>query len=66
MTLLIILEDMLLKQEEVYAVEIQNGKYYDTGNKLEYLKTVIDFGMKHPEMSKELCEYMHKACSIEK
>ncbi len=52
----------LMLEEEVYAVEIQNGKYYDTGNKLEYLKTVIDFGMKHPEMSKELCEYMKKSC----
>ncbi|MGI8419038.1 MAG: UTP--glucose-1-phosphate uridylyltransferase, partial [Candidatus Levyibacteriota bacterium] len=24
-----------------YACEIENGQYYDTGNKLEYLKTVI-------------------------
>ncbi|MDD3888029.1 MAG: UTP--glucose-1-phosphate uridylyltransferase GalU [Patescibacteria group bacterium] len=52
----------LMQEEEVYAVEIKNGKYYDTGNKLEYLKTCIDFGMKHPEMGKELCEYMKKAC----
>jgi len=56
----------LMQEEEVYAVEIKNGKYYDTGNKLEYLKTCIDFGMKHPEMSKELCEYMNKACNISK
>jgi len=27
------------------VVEIQNGKYYDTGNKLEYLKTVVDFAL---------------------
>lgn len=56
----------LMQEEEVYAVEIKNGKYYDTGNKLEYLKTCIDFGMKHPEMGKELCEYMAKACNLAK
>src|ERR1035437_1443932 len=26
----------------VYTVEIENAKYYDTGNKLEYMKTVIE------------------------
>jgi len=26
----------------VYAVEIENGKYYDTGNKVEYMKTVVE------------------------
>lgn len=56
----------LMQEQDVYAVEIQNGKYYDTGNKLEYLKTVIDFGLKHPEMSADLCDYMKKACSVTK
>ena len=28
----------------LYAVEIENGKYYDTGNKLEYMKTVVELG----------------------
>lgn len=41
----------LAKEQDVYAVEIQNGKYYDTGNKLEYLKTVVEFGLKHPELN---------------
>lgn len=40
----------LAKEQDVYAVEIQNGKYYDTGNKLEYLKTVVEFGLKHPDL----------------
>ena len=25
----------------VYACEIENARYYDTGNKIEYLKTVV-------------------------
>ena len=35
----------------VYTVVIENGKYYDTGNKFEYLKTVIEFALEHKEIS---------------
>ncbi|HOX29833.1 MAG TPA: UTP--glucose-1-phosphate uridylyltransferase [Candidatus Paceibacterota bacterium] len=42
----------------VYGCEIQNGKYYDTGNKTEYLKTVIEFALNHPDFSKEIKEYL--------
>ncbi len=42
----------------VYGCEIQNGKYYDTGNKTEYLKTVIEFALNHPDFSKEIKDYL--------
>ncbi len=42
----------------VYAVEIQNGKYYDTGNKLEYMKTVVDLALRHPDISGDFREYL--------
>jgi len=48
----------LAKQTGVYAVEIQNGKYYDTGNKLEYLKTVVEFALRHPEVGPEFSQYL--------
>jgi UTP--glucose-1-phosphate uridylyltransferase len=48
----------LAKEQDVYAVEIQNGKYYDTGNKLEYLKTVVEFGLKHPELNGDFKEFI--------
>lgn len=35
----------------VYACEIENGKYYDTGNKLEYLKTVVELALEHPDIN---------------
>src|SRR5579859_7056581 len=35
----------------VYACEIEDGKYYDTGNQLEYMKTVVDFALRHPDMN---------------
>jgi len=42
----------------IYACEIKNAKYYDTGNKLEYLKTVLEFALSRPEFSKELKKYL--------
>lgn len=43
----------LLKKEGVplYTVVIENGKYYDTGDKFEYLKTVIEFALQHEEIN---------------
>ncbi len=48
----------LAKKTDIYAVEIKNGKYYDTGNKLEYLKTVVEFGLKHKELNGEFREFL--------
>jgi UTP--glucose-1-phosphate uridylyltransferase len=48
----------LAKERDVYAVEIQNGKYYDTGNKLEYLKTVVEFGLKHPDLNGDFRDFL--------
>lgn len=42
----------------VYAREISNGKFYDTGDKLEYLKTVIDFGLRDPNFGEQLREHL--------
>ncbi len=42
----------------VYACEIENGKYYDTGNKVEYMKTVIDLALQHPDVNGALKEYL--------
>lgn len=32
-----------------FAREITNGRYYDTGDKLEYLMTMVDFALKNEE-----------------
>ena len=42
----------------IYACEIKNGKYYDTGNKLEYLKTVIEFALQHSEINGEFRKFL--------
>lgn len=42
----------------VYALEIQNGVYRDTGNKLEYLKTMVEYGLKHEEVGEEFSQFI--------
>ena len=42
---------MLNDKQRVLACEIKNGKYYDTGNKLEYVKTVVEFALEHPDIN---------------
>lgn len=53
-------QQMIDDGHKFYAKEIQNGKYYDTGDKLEYLKTTIDFGLKHPELGGSLRQYIEE------
>jgi UTP--glucose-1-phosphate uridylyltransferase len=49
---------MLEDGKHVLGVEIKDGKYYDTGNKLEYLKTVVEFALKHPDMGEKFRDYL--------
>lgn len=45
---------------KVWGLEIQNGKFYDTGNKLEYMKTVIDFALEREDIREEVLEHIKK------
>ncbi len=49
---------MLESGKRVLGVEIKGGKYYDTGNKIEYLKTVVEFALEHPDMNGKFKEYL--------
>ncbi len=51
----------LLKKEGVplYAVVVENGKYYDTGNKLEYMKTAVDLALQHEDIGEEFRIYLN-------
>lgn len=55
-----IMQSMMDDGLPFYAKEIQNGAYYDTGDKLEYLKTVIDFGLSHTELGPALQAYLRE------
>jgi len=41
-----------------YACEVKNAVYYDTGNKIEYLKTVVEFALRHPGFGREFKDYL--------
>jgi UTP--glucose-1-phosphate uridylyltransferase len=49
---------LLKNGKTAYAIEIKNGKYYDCGNKLEYLKAVVEFGLKHEDLNEEFAKYL--------
>lgn len=55
-----ILQQMIADGHSVFARKIENGTYYDTGDKLEYLKTTIDFGLKHPKLGADLRAYLEE------
>ena len=51
--------NVLLEQDKnCYALGIKDGRYHDCGNKLEYLKTVVEFGLKHKEVGEEFKEFL--------
>jgi len=47
----------LSKKRSIYACAVE-GKYYDTGSKLGYLKANIDFALRNKELSKEAKKYL--------
>lgn len=49
---------MLQDKKRIIAAEIKGGTYYDTGNKLEYLKTVVEFALENKDMNGEFREYL--------
>ena len=48
---------LLLQQHPVYAYKFQ-GKRYDTGDKLGYIETIIDFALKDPHLQKNLKKFL--------
>lgn len=41
-----------------YAVEIHDAKYYDTGVKLNYMQTIVDRALHHPDISEDFRNYL--------
>ena len=50
--------NLLRSKHKIYAREIENGKYYDTGNKLEYIKANIEFGLQREDLGDDLRNYL--------
>ena len=55
-----VIQPMLSDGKLFYGCEIQNSVRYDTGNKLDYLKTVVDFALRHEDIKDEFKTYLQK------
>ncbi len=42
----------------LYTVVVKEGKYYDTGNKLEYMKTAVEMAIHHPDIKEEFKNFL--------
>lgn len=49
----------LMKKQDFYACKL-DATYYDTGNKLEYIKANIDFTLEREELTKGLKEHLER------
>jgi UTP--glucose-1-phosphate uridylyltransferase len=48
-----------IKDHTGYAC-LYEGDYYDCGNKLEFMKAIINFGLKRPDFKKDLKKYLRQ------
>ncbi len=53
----------LLKEEAVYAFKVPSEAVFDTGNKLDYLKTVITFALEREDLKEELTRFLKEIVS---
>jgi UTP--glucose-1-phosphate uridylyltransferase len=53
-----VLDAMISDGKPVFGCELKDSKYYDTGNKLEYLKTVVDFALQHDDLKDAFSEFL--------
>jgi UTP--glucose-1-phosphate uridylyltransferase len=49
---------MMKEGKLVYALEIKNGKFFDCGSQLGYLKTVVEFGLRNENTNGEFRKYL--------
>lgn len=49
---------MMADGQKIIACEVQNGKYYDNGDKLEYMKTVTEFALKDDRIGPQYRDYL--------
>lgn len=55
-----VMQSMINDSHLFYAKEITAGTYYDTGNKLEYIKTVVDYALKDKSIAEDFKVFLHK------
>lgn len=51
---------MLNDGHNMLAYQIKNGTFHDTGNKLEYLKTIVDFALQHEDLKDDFLAHLKR------
>lgn len=51
---------MLKNGKRIIAAQIKGGKFYDTGNKLEYMKTVVELGLKNEDIKDDFRKFLEE------
>lgn len=51
---------MIQDGKQVLAAEIQGGKHFDTGDKLEYLKTVVSFALERDDLGADFRTFLEQ------
>jgi UTP--glucose-1-phosphate uridylyltransferase len=54
------MQKMIQDGHHIYGLEIKGGVYHDTGNPLEYLKTVFNFALKRDDIAPALKDYLRQ------
>jgi UTP--glucose-1-phosphate uridylyltransferase len=52
------MQKMIDDGHEYRAFEVVDSKYYDAGNRLEYIKTIIDFALMHEDIKDDVMAFL--------
>ncbi len=52
------IQNLIDQGKAVYALELKDATYFDTGNKFEYLKTVVEYGLKNEEFGENFMKFI--------
>lgn len=55
-----IITAMMNDNKPFFAYEIENAEYFDTGDKLEYLKTVVDFALRRDDVGADFRAWLEQ------
>jgi UTP--glucose-1-phosphate uridylyltransferase len=56
---------LLNKSQMIYACKFK-GKRYDTGDRLGYVKAIVDFALKNENLKEDIIEYLRGILAVEK
>lgn len=59
-----VIQPMIQDGKQFFGCEIQNSQRYDTGDKLEYIKTVIDFALQRDDIKDDVLAFLKQKTDV--